>query len=206
MDDLTAALAVDLDRAFPHLVEAHVDRLYTIALRVVGSEPDAQELASDALVRAYRAMAGYDAERIRSLDLRPWLTTIVLNAARNRRRRRPPDLSLEIAEHAMAREARSARARSGEDEPDPEAAVLGRERAERLARALAALPLRYRAPVVLRHIDDCTYAEMAGILGRPEGTLKAQVHRGLALLRAALEAAETRAPSIEHGDREEERA
>jgi len=48
------------------------------------------------------------------------------------------------------------------------------------------LPERYRVPVVLRHVDDLSYAELAEILGRPEGTLKAQVHRGLALLRAAV--------------------
>jgi RNA polymerase sigma-70 factor, ECF subfamily len=40
-------------------------------------------------------------------------------------------------------------------------------------------------PVVLRHVDDLSYTELAEVLGRPEGTLKAQVHRGLALLRAA---------------------
>ena len=47
-------------------------------------------------------------------------------------------------------------------------------------------PERYRVPVVLRHVDDLSYAELAEVLGRPEGTLKAQVHRGLAMLRAAM--------------------
>ena len=44
----------------------------------------------------------------------------------------------------------------------------------------------YRVPVVLRHVDDLTYPELASALGRPEGTLKAQVHRGLAMLRTAM--------------------
>jgi len=65
-----------------------------------------------------------------------------------------------------------------------ETAERGDDRA-RLAGLLAALPERYRVPVVLRHVDDLTYAELAEALGRPEGTLKAQVHRGLAMLRAA---------------------
>ena len=56
---------------------------------------------------------------------------------------------------------------------------------DQLASLLAGLPERYRVPVVLRHVDDLSYAELAEVLGRPEGTLKAQVHRGLALLRAA---------------------
>jgi len=53
------------------------------------------------------------------------------------------------------------------------------------------LPSHYRTAIVLRHVDGLSYAEMSIALGRPEGTLKAQVHRGLALLRAALERADT---------------
>ena len=69
------------------------------------------------------------------------------------------------------------------DEP-PNLAARAADR-ERLAALLATLPDRYRVPVVLRHVDDLSYAELAEILGRPEGTLKAQVSRGLAMLRAA---------------------
>ena len=91
---LAAALADDLDGSFEALVLAHQDRLYSIALRMLGDPGDAEEAAQDALVRAYRAMAGYDAARIRELRLRPWLATIVLNlcriAARATRCRQPP--------------------------------------------------------------------------------------------------------------------
>ena len=72
---------------------------------------------------------------------------------------------------------------------DPAALAASADTRERLAALLAALPDRYRIPVVLRHVDDLSYAELSLVLGRPEGTLKAQVHRGLALLRA--EAART---------------
>jgi RNA polymerase sigma-70 factor (ECF subfamily) len=50
---------------------------------------------------------------------------------------------------------------------------------------LADLPPLYRVPVVLRHVDGLSFAEIAEALGRPEGTVKAQVHRGLRRLRAA---------------------
>ena len=49
---------------------------------------------------------------------------------------------------------------------------------------------RTGAPVVLRHVDGLSYPELAIALDRPEGTVKAQVHRGLALLRTAFEASE----------------
>lgn len=182
--DLTRRLADDLDGAFEPLVRAHVDRLFSIALRLTGDQRDAEEIAQDALVRAYRALARYDAARIRTLALRPWLTTLTLNLARSRRRRisdrRPP----------AALDGPVVDALRSPDRNQPEAASVRREEAQRLACHLATLPDRYRAPIVLRYVDDLSYSEMAEVLGRPEGTLKAQVHRGLALLRAAHDAAE----------------
>jgi len=180
MDDTTlaAALAHDLDGSFETLVRAHVDRCHAIALRILGNPHDAEEVTQDALVRAYRALAGYPAQRIRELRLRPWLATIVVNLCRNRVRRAPATTSLEPMLEAGFEPATSA--------ADSPAALAERSASRRhLAGLLADLPDRYRIPVVLRHVDDLSYAELAEILGRPEGTLKAQVHRGLAMLRAA---------------------
>ncbi len=181
MDDqaLAQALARDLDAAFEPLVRAHADRCYAIALRVLGDPHDAEEVAQDALVRAYRAMAGYDAARIQSLRLRPWLASIVVNLCRNRSRRgRAATTPLDGLTGAGIEPA--APSRDG-----PAAMAMAADDRERLAAALATLPERYRVPVVLRHVGDFSYAELAQILGRPEGTLKAQVHRGLAMLRLA---------------------
>jgi RNA polymerase sigma factor (sigma-70 family) len=183
MDDseLAHRLAGDLDGAFEALVRAHVDRCYTIALRLTGNPHDAEEVVQDALVRAYKALGGYGADRIRELQLRPWLTTIVLNLCRNRARSRPvtPPTPLEPLIDAGLEPAAS-------HDTDPARLALAGATRDRLAAHLAALPERYRVPVVLRHVDDLSYAELAALLGRPEGTLKAQVHRGLALLRASI--------------------
>ena len=181
MDDteLTEALARDLDAAFETLVRAHVDRCFAIALRVLGNPHDAEEVAQDALVRAYRAMADYPADRIRELRLRPWLATIVVNLCRNRTRRHAPPTTPLAPLVEVGAEPRAA----ADEEP---ANVADRaEDRERLASLLASLPDRYRIPIVLRHVDDLSYAELSEVLGRPEGTLKAQVSRGLAMLRAA---------------------
>ena len=186
MDDneLAGDLARDLDGSFEVLVRAHADRCYSIALRVLGNPHDAEEVAQDALVRAYRALASYDPSRIRELRLRPWLATIVVNLCRNRVRRHAvattPLEPLVDAGHEPAADGRT----------DPAAiASRGADR-DQLAAMLAALPDRYRVPVVLRHVDDLSYAELAEVLGRPEGTIKAQVSRGLAMLRAAATAHE----------------
>jgi RNA polymerase sigma-70 factor (ECF subfamily) len=74
----------------------------------------------------------------------------------------------------------------------PEIVVERKQANELWSGLLAALPARYRAPVVLRCVEGLSYAEAAEALGRPVGTVKAQVHRGLALLRAALAELEER--------------
>jgi RNA polymerase sigma factor (sigma-70 family) len=181
MDDteLTESLALDLDGSFEALVTTHAGRCYSIALRVLGNPHDAEEVAQDALVRAYRALTGYPAARIRELRLRPWLATIVVNLCRNRTRRHAPPTTPLNPLLEMGIEPAAA--------PSDEPASIADNAAdrERLAALLATLPDRYRIPVVLRHVDDLSYAELAEVLGRPEGTVKAQVSRGLAMLRAA---------------------
>ena len=186
-EPLIAALADDLDASFEGLVLAHQDRVYSIALRMLGDPRDAEEAAQDALVRAYHALAGYDAARIRELRLRPWLATIVLNLCRSRLSRRAPAaktaLSLDLALPGEL-EPRVEEARG------PAAVTDTRAATTEWADLLLTLPPAYRSAVVLRHVDGLSYPELAIALDRPEGTVKAQVHRGLALLRTAFEAAQ----------------
>jgi len=174
---LAAELARDLDGAFESLVRSHQDRLFTIAFRVGGDRHDAEELVQDCFVRAYRALATYPPARIRELRVRGWLTTILLNAGRNRARvRRVPTTELAFDPGA-------------EPAVDP---LTRRDARETWARLLATLSPAQRTAVVLRHVDGLSYAEIAAATGRPEGTVKAHVHRGLAALRAALLIAERR--------------
>jgi RNA polymerase sigma-70 factor (ECF subfamily) len=193
-DRLTADLARNLDGHFETLVLAHQDRLYTIALRMLGDPRDAEEAAQDALVRAYRALATYEPARIRDLRLRGWLATIVLNLCRTRSTRRaargPAPASIDVD------------ASTAGHVPEPVAPVTAgpaataerRDARSTWAARLAALPPAYRAAVVLRHVDGLSYPETAAALGRPEGTVKAQVHRGIALLRTMVEADARPAP------------
>ena len=181
---LANRLARDVDAAFPALVVEHSNRLYTIALRLLGDRRDAEEVAQDTLVRAFRAMHGYPRERIAELKLRPWLASIAVNLARNRRRRmddRQPPTSLEPMLDA------------GYDPPSgvgaaPAVAADRRETQRELAGLLLRLTPAVRSAIVLRHIDGLSLAETADALGRPEGTIKAQVFRGLRELRVLLQA------------------
>jgi RNA polymerase sigma-70 factor, ECF subfamily len=176
---LSRGIATDLDGHFEDLVRAFQDRLYGFALRLTGSQRDAEECVQDAFVRAYRALQSYPEERRRELRIRAWLYQIVLNVVRNRVRR--PALPQVPVDAAVAN---GLTARADEQ---PEVAALHAERRTRLARAIVDLPPRYATAVVLRHVQGLSYVEAAEVLDQPVGTTKSDVHRGLRLLREALE-------------------
>jgi RNA polymerase sigma-70 factor, ECF subfamily len=186
--ELPDRLARDLDGSFEDLVLVHQRLVFGLALGVVGDRADAEEVAQDTFERAYHALAGYPAERVAAMRLRPWLARIALNLARNRLRRRPPPVrSLEDGDgQPLAVPAPAA--------AEPAAvAERGQER-ELLAGLLAGLPRAYREAVVLRHVEGLPYAEVAEVLGRPVGTVKTHVHRGVRQLRVELERREERVP------------
>ncbi|MCB2222734.1 MAG: RNA polymerase sigma factor [Actinobacteria bacterium] len=176
LDTLTAALAADLDGAFPDLVRLLQDDLFSGALRLTGGWADAEDVAQEAFVRAYRALQGYPPERIRALRLRGWMWTIALNLCRNRARSRARRPETALGE--------------GVEPPDtgvgPEQAALDADGSGRLGALVAGLPWAQRRGVVLRHVVGLSYEEIAAAVERPVGTVKADVHRGLARLRAAV--------------------
>lgn len=184
--ELPARLAHDLDGSFEELVLAHQRLVYGLALRVVAVPADAEEVAQDTFERAYNALAGYPAERVAAMRLRPWLAQIALNLARNRLRRRPPPARpLEDGDgQPMAVAAPAA--------SQPDQLAERRQERELLVELLAGLPRGWREAVVLRHVEGLPYAEVAEVLGRPVGTVKTHVHRGVRQLRATLEAREER--------------
>jgi RNA polymerase sigma-70 factor (ECF subfamily) len=180
--DLPAALAADLAGNFEQLVLAYQDRLYGFTLRLTGSPPDAEEITQDAFVRAHRALAKYPAARIRTLALRPWLHQIALNVFRNRVRTR----QLQLVSLDQGREEGELEIED-DKEARPDTALERTQLRASLAKLVAALPERYRVAVVLRHIQGLGYEEMAVVLKQPIGTIKANVHRGVSMLRAALD-------------------
>ena len=159
--ELKEHLVAGVDGAFELLVRAYQHRLYAFALSLSGNAADAEEIAQDAFLRAYRALRGYG-------DLH----RITLNVMRNRvRRRRLRVVALEAAPEPADRS------------PGPEAHVERRTQMLELANLVSGLPEHHRNAVVLRCVQGMTYADAASVLGQPEGTVKANVHRGLAALR-----------------------
>lgn len=164
--------------AFGVLVERHGDRAYALALRILRSTSDAEEVAQDALVRAWRSLPRFRGDSAFS----SWLYRIVARQAFDRaavlKTRRLRETGGEGIEDVPAEAAG----------PDPEA----RERAARLERLVAGLPDVPRTVVTLYYYQDRSVAEVAKILGMPENTVKTHLSRARATLRTGWTDEETR--------------
>ena len=179
MGQLEQRLADDLDGTFPQMVRAHQDLLFSAALAMTRHRQDAEDVTQEVLVRAHRALQGYDRQRIADLRLRPWLAAIALNVVRNR------------ARAASRRPVLVAAAAGGEpatDQPGPEQVALAGAEQDLWRERLGALPPLQRRAVVLRHVGGLSAREVAEAMDVPEGTARSHVSRGLAALRAQQEA------------------
>ena len=176
-EKLRQALVADLDSGFADVVHAYERVVYAVALRLSRRPADAEDLSAEAFLHAYRALRGYDAERISTLALRPWLLTILRNITRNAARdaaRRPdPPPAFEPAEQPTTA-------------PSVEQQVEQHDVARELGTVLAALPEIQRTAVVLRHVVGLPTSEVAEVLRCPDGTAKSHIWRGLRRLRALL--------------------
>jgi RNA polymerase sigma-70 factor, ECF subfamily len=171
------ARAGDQD-AFMELVVSHADRVYG-ALRRFGLDPDeADEVAQEVFLRAWRGLSRFE-ERSR---FSTWLYRIAFNEAQRRLARRPParaegdpergDITLSLPESP---------------ELGPEAQTLDRELESALEQALDELPGEWRAAVVLRDIEGLSTHDAAEIVGVREAAFKSRLHRGRMRLRVLLE-------------------
>ncbi len=199
---LLDGLSADLAGSFERLMEVYQDRLYALALRLSGNAQDAEEIAQDAFVHAYRALCDYPPERIAVLSLRSWLYRITLNIYRNKvRGKRLGVVPLDESSESDGPSGDGGSEPGGSDRGHPEEAAVQAELRDELAVLLAGLPGRYRAAVVLRYVEGLSYAELAETLEQPIGTVKANVHRGVRQLRERMLAARERRGNIGNGGR-----
>jgi len=160
--------------AFARYVEPEVPVLYRVALTMAGQPADAEDLVQDTLIRAYRAIDGFDGAHPRA-----WLLTILRNTHRNRARTRVPSLLRAGEQESQVLDRRGAGG-SAED------VVVDAQFEAVVAEALAALPAMHRVVVQLVDIDGLSYAEAAQAIGVPRGTVMSRLHRARARIRTRL--------------------
>ncbi len=154
--------------AFDPVVRRHGRRLVALCVRVTGAREVGEELAQEALARAYGSLGSYRGD----CQVRHWLMRIALNGCRDwlkagARAERPT----EIAEEALSTSL------------GPEEELAGRQTLTALEQALRALPDAYREAFVLFHVENLSYLEMSRVTGARVGALKVRVHRARQMLR-----------------------
>ena len=168
--DLVARTLAGERAAFGMLVERYAPQARRVARAVLSDADEADDAAQDGFLSALVKLAQYDARR----PFGPWLMRIVANAATDRRRRRQVR-RVEPLDPGLV---------GGGPRPDTEA--LRSELGEHLRAALAELPPRRRTAVVLFDVEGYSHAEIAEMLGIPEGTVRSEVFHARRRLRALL--------------------
>lgn len=156
--------------AFGVLVERHAPALRRAVRAILLDEEETDDAVQDGVLQAWRAAERYDPSR----PFRPWLMRIVVNAALDARRRRLVRRTEALGETHAAPGVLPDRA--------ADHALLH----ERLRAALARLPERQRIAVVLYDVEGYAHAEIAQVLGVPEGTVRSHVFHGRRALRDTL--------------------
>jgi RNA polymerase sigma-70 factor (ECF subfamily) len=182
-EEAEGALAVAVHRREPGAFERMITRfegpLYSYAHGILQNAFDAQEVVQDAMMRAHKALTRqYDEARCAALALRPWLFKTVRNLCLNKRRSKTRALEQPLESFDDGRIGPFAQGRSD---------IERREEADMLRRAMAGLPVEARELIVLRFMEEMSYADIARTVGGSEASLRGKVFRSLKLLRDALE-------------------
>jgi RNA polymerase sigma-70 factor (ECF subfamily) len=181
-----AVLAGDRD-AFRLLVEREGPSVVAACARVLGDRAEAEDVAQEAFVIAYRSLSSWRAEGA----FGAWLTRIAVRLAIRRSSQRKQVTWLDpLAAEADQPGQERYRTTVATEAVDPASSFLRSERDAQLRAAVAALDEPYREVVALRFFAERSLNEIAEATDRPLGTVKTHLHRGLARLRRNLEEAD----------------
>ena len=176
-------------RAFEELVHRHEQRIYRVAMGIIGNHEDAQEAIQQTFLKVYQHLGGFQ----RSSKFTTWMTRIAINEALQIRRRRRPTVSLDDPqvsdEGVMPRELR-------DWHDDPGKIYDKQQIREIVERAIQSLPTIYREAFVLRDVQGLTSEEAAAALGIRVSALKTRLLRARLMMREELALYLQREPTL----------
>ena len=167
--------------AFETLVERYQKQVYNLALRMVNNESDAEDLAQEAFIRAWRSLGSFQYTSQFSTWLYRLTSNICIDFLRAKKRRKVISLT-------MLRDDEDSQWDLPDTEPLPEQQMIAAEERAALARALASLDPDYRQVLTLRIVNECSYQQISQILGIAEGTVKSRLSRAREQLRKKMAA------------------
>ena len=171
------------EAAFGEIMRRYRSPITNYIYRFLNDYEEAVDLAQETFVRVYFALERYHTEFAFSTYIYRIATNLAISEIRRRKRRRL--VSLTGLFQTDTEEAQDFN--PPDEKPLPDADLLESEQSQTIARAIATLPEKYRAPIVLRDVEGKTYEEVAAIMQLGLGTTKSRISRARKLLREKLE-------------------
>jgi RNA polymerase sigma-70 factor (ECF subfamily) len=183
--DVVALAQQGRDAAFRELVRRYERPVFSLIFRMVRDRELAEDLAQDTFVKVLNHIDRYRPE----FKLSSWLFKIANNVAIDHlRKRQIPTISMDGSPHATTSDSVEATTLQVADHQESALEEMeSRELGTAIEQAIASLRPEYRACIMLRHVEDRSYEEIAATLDLPLGTVKTYIHRARHELRKALE-------------------
>jgi len=162
---------------FHQLILPHLEGAYNLARYLTRDPVLSQDVVQDAMLRAFRAFGQF-----RGTSPRAWLFAIVRNCCRTAQAGAGGAMALVVTESALGEDAAAQVANQPDPGPSPEEEVFRKADINRVRSAVEAIPEPFREAVVLRDLEDLSYAEIAEVTGVPVGTVMSRLARGRAML------------------------
>ena len=183
---LLAATCEGDEAAFAELVRRYRNQITNYIYRMTLDYETAVDLAQETFIRVYRAADRYQTSYAFSTYIYRIATNLAISELRRRKRRRMVSLTGFFQGRDKSEEA--SELDPADATPLQDSVLVEDERRRAVARAIATLPDKYRAPLVLRDVEGRSYEEIAGILEMSEGTVKSRINRARSFLREKLQA------------------
>ena len=162
--------------AFEELVRRHADRVYAVVIRFGAPRGEAEEIVQETFMRAWRAIGAFKGES----QFFTWLYRIAINEAKRHLTRRGVQLERVASDESSLETI-------GDPAPTPQLRAEHQDLRAALERAVRALPMAYRVPLVLRDIEGLSTAQAAAVMALGEAAFKSRLHRARLAVREAIE-------------------
>ena len=167
-------------QVFSRLINNYKNMVYNLAYRMSNNPHEAEDISQEAFMRAYQSLAHFNS----SCKFSTWLYQITLNIIRDRFKKR--ELNYVSLDAPIETEDSEFYHQPVDSTNNPEQIIAQKENLRAIQQAILSLPLKYREVIVLRHLQDLSYIEIANILKLPQGTVKIRLYRAREQLRKIL--------------------
>ncbi|HER24821.1 MAG TPA: sigma-70 family RNA polymerase sigma factor [Candidatus Atribacteria bacterium] len=182
MDDLKIIEACLLGnrQIFSRLIDNYKNMVYNLAYRMCNNSQEAEDISQEAFLHTYQSLARFNP----AYKFSTWLYQITLNIIRDRYKKKEIDyVSLDIPIETDDSEFYH---QPTDSSNNPEQIISQKENLRIIQQAIYSLPIKFREVIVLRHLQDLSYIEIANILKLPQGTVKIRLYRAREQLKKIL--------------------